>query len=52
MRTKAVLAALLALALTMPALAAEKRTRIDLEGRPILGQQSAPVTIVEFLDFQ
>lgn len=30
----------------------EKRYSIPLENSPVLGTESAPVTIIEFLDFQ
>lgn len=52
MRMRVLLAALLVCALVLPCLAAEKRIEIDLTGRPFLGPGNAPVTIVEFLDFQ
>ena len=52
MKTKVLLAALLVCALVLPCLAVEKRIEIDLTGRPFLGPENAPVTIVEFLDFQ
>jgi hypothetical protein len=51
MKTKILLAMLMALLVALPALAAE-RTEIDISGRPQLGPADAPVTIVEFLDFQ
>ena len=37
--------------LSAPVLASE-RIRIDVENRPRLGPEKAPITIVEFLDFQ
>ena len=52
MRGRILLAVLLALFLTLPAAAEEKRVEIDISGRPFLGPADAPVTIVEFLDFQ
>jgi hypothetical protein len=52
MKAKVLLTALLICALVLPCLAAEKRIEIDLTGRPFLGPGNAPVTIVEFLDFQ
>ncbi len=52
MRGRILLAVLLGLALALPAAAEEKRVDIDISGRPYLGPEKAPVTIVEFLDFQ
>ena len=52
MRKMALCPALLVGILVLPCLAAEKRIEIDLTGRPYLGPKDAPVTIVEFLDFQ
>ena len=47
----------LVVALALPAVcgaqgAAEKRYQIPLENSPSIGPADAPVTIVEFLDFQ
>ncbi len=36
----------------IPAGAAEQRTVVPLDDSPSLGPQNAPVTIVEFIDFQ
>ena len=52
MRIRVLFTALLVGALVLPCLAADKRIEIDLTGRPFLGPENAPVTIVEFLDFQ
>lgn len=51
---KLISAALLAVALTFvsPAAAADKRYEIPLADSPTLGPADAPVTIVEFIDFQ
>ncbi len=39
-------------ALAAPALADEKLYDISVEGSPYLGAKDAPVTIIEFLDYQ
>lgn len=38
--------------LLSPAVAEEKRYTIPLDGSPALGPANAPVTIIEFIDFQ
>lgn len=38
--------------LALPVMAEEQRVDIDISGRPQIGPADAPVTIVEFLDFQ
>ncbi len=44
---------LLTLSLPLPAaIASEQRSAISLENSPSLGPENAPVTIVEFIDFQ
>jgi hypothetical protein len=48
-KTPLLLAAFL---LAFPVLAQEKRFSIPLEGSPSLGPADAPVTIIEFIDFQ
>jgi protein-disulfide isomerase len=35
-----------------PVLAADKRTNIPIGNSPTLGPENAPVTIIEFIDFQ
>lgn len=50
---KTALIACLALLLSVsPALAEEPRVRIPVANSPSLGPEDAPVTVVEFLDFQ
>ena len=41
-----------AFALAAPALADEKVYDISVEGSPYLGAKDAPVTIIEFVDYQ
>ncbi len=43
---------LLVLFLSSPALADEQRYSIPIDNLPYLGPADAPVTIIEFLDFQ
>jgi len=44
---------LLALLLAaLPAFAVEKRTNVPIGNSPALGPENAPVTIIEFIDFQ
>ncbi len=52
MRMKVLLAALIVCALALPSPAAEKRIEVDVTGRLFLGPGNAPVTVIEFLDFQ
>ena len=54
-RTSAVVLAVFALAvsaLAVPSRADDKVYDISVEGSPYLGAKDAPVTIVEFLDYQ
>jgi len=48
---RAVMIALLLL-LSVPAFAADKRVTVPIGGSPAMGPENAPVTIVEFIDFQ
>jgi hypothetical protein len=43
---------LFVLFLSSPALAAEQRYTIPIDNLPYLGPADAPITIIEFLDFQ
>ena len=43
---------ILLLLLSVPAGAAEKRVTVPLGDSPSLGPENAPVTIVEFIDFE
>ena len=49
---KIILAALMASLVAAPVMAAGERLEIDVSNRPYLGPKDAPVTIIEFLDFQ
>ncbi len=51
-RMKKVLLILVAILLTGTAFAETKRFEIPLEGSPSIGPQNAPVTVVEFIDYQ
>jgi hypothetical protein len=42
----------LLLLVSAPVLAADKRTNIPIGNSPSLGPENAPVTIIEFIDFQ
>lgn len=44
--------ALFIILLVFPVIAQEQRFTVPLEGSPSLGPENAPVTIVEFVDFQ
>jgi hypothetical protein len=52
MRIRVLLAAVIVSLAVLPSLAAEKRIEVDVADRPFLGAGDAPVTVVEFLDFQ
>jgi hypothetical protein len=52
MKSRLILAALLVFATALPVMSAETRIDIDVSNRPYLGPKDAPVTIIEFLDFQ
>jgi hypothetical protein len=43
---------LFACALSSPGNAAEERYNIPIDNSPILGPADAPITMIEFLDFQ
>ncbi|WP_353684279.1 hypothetical protein V4D30_00405 [Thermodesulfovibrio sp. 3907-1M] len=49
---KQLLFVLLGLSLLSSAFAAEKRYSLPLENSPYIGYENAPVTIVEFIDYQ
>jgi hypothetical protein len=42
----------LLLLVSAPVLAADKRTNVPIGNSPSLGPENAPVTIIEFIDFQ
>lgn len=43
---------LVLLVAALPAFAADKRATVPIGNSPSLGPENAPVTIVEFIDFQ
>ena len=47
-----VLVAVLLLLVALPSLAAEKRFTVPVGNSPSTGPENAPVTIIEFIDFQ
>jgi len=49
---KLILALLFVLFSSAPGLTAEQRYSIPIDNCPILGPVDAPITIIEFLDFQ
>ena len=49
---RALVCALLILAASTPALAEVKRFQVPLEGSPVIGPSTAPITIIEFIDYQ
>jgi hypothetical protein len=51
MKKTAVFAVLLLL-VALPSLAAEKRVTVPIGNSPSAGPENAPVTIIEFIDFQ
>ena len=53
MKRKLLFLVLLVLVLAvLPSLAADKRATIPLGDSPSMGPENAPVTIIEFIDFQ
>jgi hypothetical protein len=42
----------LLLLISAPVLAADKRTNVPIGNSPSMGPENAPVTIIEFIDFQ
>jgi len=46
------LAGLLLLLTALPAAAADKRITVPIGNSPSMGPENAPVTIIEFIDFQ
>ena len=49
---KKLIVVLIALVITSAAFAEEKRFTVPLDNSPAMGPENAPVTIVEFIDFQ
>ena len=52
MKHSVILAFCLLLLVFPPVLAEDKRVSVPLAGSPMMGPESAPVTIFEFIDFQ
>jgi hypothetical protein len=42
----------LILLIGLPAMAVDKRTNVPIGNSPSMGPENAPVTIIEFIDFQ
>jgi protein-disulfide isomerase len=49
---KSVFFVVLLLLIALPSLAVEKRVTVPIGNSPSLGPENAPVTIIEFIDFQ
>ena len=52
MRKISILAFCLVVLASTGAVAAEKRTSVPIGNSPSMGPENAPVTIIEFIDFQ
>ena len=49
---KTIVLMVLLLFVSLPAAAAEKRFTVPIGNSPSMGPENAPVTIIEFIDFQ